>query len=98
MRKCLVSFSLVVVLSLCFASGAIGQGAATTGTVTGTITDSQGAAVADAQVSLTDTSTNLPLTTNTSEAGRYVFVNVQPGTYNLMVSKSGFRVAKVGGK
>src|ERR1051325_5438358 len=80
---------------LCFASGTHAQGAATTGTVTGTIMDPQGAAVADAQISLTDTSTNLPLTTNTSDAGRYVFANVPPGIYNLMVSKSGFRVTKI---
>ena len=95
MKKC-TAYCLVLLLAvLCLASGTYAQGAATTGTVTGTVIDPQGAAVADAQISLTDTATNLPLTTNTTEAGRYVFVNVPPGTYNFMVSKSGFRVTKI---
>jgi hypothetical protein len=95
MKKCMTYCLVLSLAVLCFASGTYAQGAATTGTVTGTVTDPQGAAVADAQISLTDASTNLPLTTNTTEAGRYVFANVPPGSYNLMVSKSGFRVAKI---
>jgi hypothetical protein len=95
MSKFLGCFLLLFV-SLSYSTSEVrAQGAATTGTVTGTITDQQGAAVADAQISLTDPSTGLPLTTNTTEAGRYVFADVLPGSYNLMVSKSGFRVAKI---
>ncbi len=62
-----------------------------TGTVSGQVTDQQGAAVAGAQVKLMDVSTNTPRTTTSNETGRYSFINVQPGQYNVEVSKAGFR-------
>ena len=65
---------------LCIASpAAMGQGAATTGTVAGLITDSSGGAIVGATITLTDRATNIALTTNSNQAGRYVFVNVTPG-------------------
>src|SRR5271170_3682086 len=66
-----------------------------TGAVLGTVTDSTGGAVAAAEVTLTDTSTNISRTTSTNETGRYILVDVQPGTYNISINKSGFRVAKI---
>ncbi len=96
MKKFCVYLLVIAFAVVCSASGLYGQGAATTGTVTGTITDPQGAAVADAQVILTDRSTNIPTTTTTNQAGLYRFANVQPGTYNLQVSKAGFRALRVG--
>jgi hypothetical protein len=67
----------------------------TAGTVDGTVTDSSGAAVAGATVTLTDKSTNIPLTTTTNGAGRYVFVEVRPGFYDLSFNKDGFRVTRL---
>jgi hypothetical protein len=95
MKKFCVYLLVIAFAVICSASGLYGQGAATTGTVTGTITDPQGAAVADAQVVLTDRSTNIPTTTKTNQSGLYLFANVQPGTYNLQVTKTGFRALKV---
>jgi len=68
------------------------------GTVTGQVTDAQGAAVGDATILLTDTSTDSRRTTTTNDAGRYIFLNVAPGTYDLAVSKSGFREARLPGQ
>jgi hypothetical protein len=68
---------------------------ASTGTVAGTVADPQGAAVAGAAVTITDKSTNIPRTATTNENGRYVFVDVPPGTYNVSASKTGFRISKV---
>src|SRR5271163_1394091 len=65
------------------------------GAVTGTVTDPTGGAVAAAEVTLTDTSTNISRTISTNETGRYIFVDVQPGTYNVSINKSGFRLAKI---
>jgi Carboxypeptidase regulatory-like domain len=67
---------------------------AVSGTVTGQVTDSSGAAIADASVTLTDKATNTRRATASNEVGRYIFPNVPPGSYDLTVNKSGFRNTK----
>jgi hypothetical protein len=69
--------------------------ATTTSTVTGQVTDAQNAAVPGVEVKLVDTATGGTQTTLTNEAGRYVFVSVASGTYNLLFSKTGFAQARV---
>jgi carboxypeptidase family protein len=93
---------VLVVVALCclFAltpSGLFSQ-SASTGTVAGTVTDPSGAAVVGATVTLVDPSTNDTRTTTTNDAGRFIFANVIPGTYNASVNKSGFRVTKISGQ
>ncbi len=63
-----------------------------TGTVSGQVTDSSNAVIAGVQVRLMDTATRNTLTTMTNDAGRYVFLNVSPGTFNLSFTKTGFSV------
>src|SRR5579864_1761305 len=94
-----ISFSLFYCLLLsavlCLStSAALWAQSTSTGTVAGAVTDPSGAVVAGATVSLTDTSTNVARTATTNAAGRYIFVDVNPGLYNLAVSKSGFATAK----
>lgn len=67
---------------------------AATGTVSGQITDQQNAAIPGAAVKLTDTATNAALTTQSNDAGRYTFVNVPPGRYDVTVAKQGFSAFK----
>src|SRR5262245_31797541 len=67
----------------------------TTGVVQGTVTDPQGAVVADAEVKLLDPATNGSRIEKTSDAGLYVFVNVPPGIYTVTVGRTGFRTAQV---
>ncbi len=66
-----------------------------TGSVSGQVSDQQNAVIAGAEIKLTDTSTNNSLTTLTNDSGRYTFVSVPPGTYNIAISKTGFSVYKV---
>jgi hypothetical protein len=66
-----------------------------TGTVSGQVTDAQNAVIAATQVKLVDVSTNKALTTTTNDAGRYSFINVPPGAYNLTFTKAGFSVYQV---
>jgi hypothetical protein len=68
------------------------------GRVSGQVTDRQNAVVAGAEVILTDTSLNTSQTTRTNEVGRYLFLNVNPGTYDVVVSKSGFSQYKIVGQ
>ncbi len=87
---------VVVALSCLFAltPSALFSQASSAGTIDGTVTDASGAAVAGATVTLTDTGTNTSRTATTNETGRYLFINVPPGTYNLTVNKTGFRIAR----
>ena len=66
-----------------------------TGTVVGAVTDPSGAVVGGATVTITDVSTNVARSTTTNASGRYTYVDVNPGTYNMAVSKSGFSTMKV---
>ena len=89
-----VAFFLGLLLCLAIPAGVLAQGS-NSGTVVGVVTDQSGGVVVGATVTLTDTSTNSSRTTTTNDAGRYVFVNVSPSTYNISVTKEGFSVAKI---
>ncbi|MFZ0859917.1 MAG: carboxypeptidase-like regulatory domain-containing protein, partial [Candidatus Sulfotelmatobacter sp.] len=65
-----------------------------TGTVAGSVTDPSGALVAGATVTLTDTSTKTSRSVATNDAGRYIFVDIPPGLYDLSVAKPGFSTSK----
>jgi hypothetical protein len=56
----------------------------------GTITDPQGKAVADAKVTVRNLATNLSRSKQSGDDGRYLFVGLPPGRYELSVEKSGF--------
>jgi len=61
-----------------------------TGTVSGTVTDNTGGVVGSATVTLVDRATKDSRTTTTNADGRYIFVSVDPGTYDIRLSKAGF--------
>lgn len=61
------------------------------GSLQGTVTDTQGAVVPGATVTLTDKETNRTLTSETNEAGVYNIGALPPSRYTLTVEKSGFR-------
>jgi hypothetical protein len=65
-----------------------------TGTIQGVVTDKTGAAVQGASVTVIRTTTNETKTSTTDSAGRYSFVFVEPGVYNVTAQASGFRAAK----
>jgi hypothetical protein len=61
------------------------------GIISGTVTDSSGAVVKDAQVTITETSTNTVNRTKTDSAGQYVVPFLQPGTYQIVVEMASFK-------
>jgi Carboxypeptidase regulatory-like domain len=69
-----------------------------TGTVGGQVIDPQSAVVPRADVTLRDVATNTNRKSQTDEAGRYIFVNIPPGVYDISVSKTGFKTAMVEGQ
>jgi hypothetical protein len=78
---------VVMILSLC----SLSLGQSTYGSITGQVTDPTGAAVADAQVTLTNTGTAEKRTQSTGADGYYSFVNLIPGQYKVDVEKQGFK-------
>jgi hypothetical protein len=68
---------------------------AAAGSVAGRVVDQQNAVVPGADVTLLDVTTNAKRTAITNESGRYIFVSVPPGTYDISVSLPGFQTAKV---
>ncbi|MCZ2153682.1 MAG: TonB-dependent receptor [Bryobacterales bacterium] len=61
-----------------------------TAEVLGTVTDASGAAVPQANVTLTNQDTGIQAKTNTGENGNYNFFNVKVGRYTLAVEHEGF--------
>src|ERR1700685_3581224 len=63
----------------------------TFGSLSGTVTDSSGSAIPDAQVVLTSLATGASQSLTTGGDGLYTFVNLNPGDYRLEVQKDGFK-------
>jgi protocatechuate 3,4-dioxygenase beta subunit len=60
------------------------------GIVSGTVTDTNGAVVTGANVTLTNTETTISRTVDTSDSGFYRFDAVDLGTYSVTIIASGF--------
>jgi hypothetical protein len=91
MKKAL-SFSallLVAVISCFFASRASAQ--AVYGSILGTVTDPQGAAVAGAKVTVTDQNKGTIQTTTTNESGNYSVTHLIPDPYSVKIEAQGFK-------
>jgi hypothetical protein len=61
------------------------------GTLLGNLTDTSGAAVPGATVTITETQTNFTVTAVTNESGVYRFPNLRAGIYKVEAELSGFR-------
>ncbi len=67
------------------------------GAIQGTVLDSSGASVPGAQVTVTDTATNLSRQATAGEGGAYLFGELPLGTYKVSAAKAGFRTAVADG-
>jgi hypothetical protein len=68
-----------------------------TGSISGNVTDDQGAVVPKAQVTLTSLDQGLTRTASSNASGEYVFNSVPVGTYSIAVSAEGFGEFKANG-
>jgi len=66
-----------------------------TATISGTVTDPQGAVIPGATLILTNVATGVETTTESNVTGLYRFQNIQIGTYTLSASADGFRTQKM---
>jgi len=83
--KIAISLTLLLLCSM----SAIGQ--STYGSITGSVTDSSGAAISGANVTLTNVGTSQTRAQQTNPDGQYSFVNLIPGEYKIDVEKQGFK-------
>src|ERR671932_389162 len=71
-----------VLLALALGLQALAQTATTT-SISGLVTDAQGAVVPNASVTLKDKAQGQERTSKTNDEGRYVFSNLEAGVYEL---------------
>ncbi len=82
-------FAICLMLAACFHScAAFAQ--STFGNIVGTVTDSAGASIANAQVTLVNTGTNLKRSVTANANGEYAFNIIDAGTYTVTVEAPGF--------
>src|SRR5438132_13152526 len=62
-----------------------------TGSLVGTIRDTSGAVVPNAEVTVTNTKTGVSLNLKSNQAGDYVAPYLEPGTYTVMGKLQGFQ-------
>jgi hypothetical protein len=89
-RSVFTGLGLFVAL-LFTASNACGQSGATT--IRGTVTDTQGASIAHASVTIFNASTNFTRKVETSATGAFSFELIPVGDYEMTVEAAGFRKA-----
>jgi hypothetical protein len=84
-----IAATSTLLLGLGFAVPSFGQ--MNTGTLTGTVTDPQGATVANVKVTAVQTETNFETRVATNAEGLYRVQSLQPGPYRLTFESTGFK-------
>jgi len=84
-------FLTLVILTapLLIPEAAFGQ--ASTGSISGLVTDPSGAAVGDVAITVTDLQRNVPFRTASNAEGFYMVTPLPPGRYSVTAEKTGFR-------
>jgi Carboxypeptidase regulatory-like domain len=87
----------IFLLSFClsFALATSTQAQQTLGGITGTVSDTSGAVIADGTVTAVNDQTGLTRTQTTSDQGAYTFVNLPLGNYTLSFTHAGFESQKI---
>jgi outer membrane receptor protein involved in Fe transport len=86
----------IVAALVIFAAGCPALAQKDAGAIVGTVTDSSGAVVIGATVTVTETERGEQLATTTNEQGEYVFSPLRIGKYKVAIEKAGFKKAEAG--
>ena len=83
--------TLTLVLVVLFLSASMPiYSQAVNGTLVGTVSDSSGATVPNAKVTLAETNTGVSRNSTSNDSGNYTFSDLPPGTYSVTVELAGF--------
>ncbi|MDQ2711251.1 MAG: carboxypeptidase-like regulatory domain-containing protein, partial [Acidobacteriota bacterium] len=85
--------SLLTILLLGFGSAQFGN-SQTLSSINGTVTDTSGAVIGNANVTVTNVATQVAKTAVTSSAGTYSVTDLIPGTYTVKVESAGFQLSE----
>ncbi|HKA17169.1 MAG TPA: TonB-dependent receptor [Blastocatellia bacterium] len=88
--KRLIKVLAVTLILFVLEIGVCAQTQSTTGVIQGTVLDPQGGVVPDAKVEVKNPDTNFSRSFTTDSDGRFVFLQLSPGRYNLTAAKQGF--------
>lgn len=85
----------VFTLVLLVAASISGFGQSTTSGISGTITDSSGAVVTEATITVTNTATGVVYHASTDSQGNYRVTQLPPGSYTMVIAKQGFETQNI---
>jgi len=88
----LIAVILALATSGIYAAPSFAQQGTTS--IIGDVTDPQGSAITGAKVVASDPASGVTREANTDEQGHYQFLSLQPGTYVIRVTSTGFRNAE----
>ncbi|HZI86440.1 MAG TPA: carboxypeptidase regulatory-like domain-containing protein, partial [Pyrinomonadaceae bacterium] len=91
----LIRFSSLILLFLALSVVGFAQSQAGSGQIGGLVTDSNGAAVPNASVKVTNKDTGLERSVTTSNDGLYSVVLLPPGSYSVSAESTGFAAATI---
>src|SRR5713226_2339583 len=89
-----VAVSVVAILAMAILSAGPAYAQVSGATLSGTITDPSGAAIAGAKVSVANKATGITRDVTTDAAGFYSAPNLLPGPYEVTAAATGFSTAK----
>lgn len=85
----------IAALALFILTSAMASAQSGTSSVQGTVTDTTGAVIPEASITLTNNGTGVKLQSKSDSAGSYSFPTVPPGLYTLDVAREGFAGYKI---
>src|ERR1700761_7120734 len=85
--RCVPAFSILFLVSF----SSVLRAQSTNASLSGRVTDSSNAFVAEAKISAINTATNFRYNTSTDTFGEYYLPNLRPSLYRLEIEKPGFK-------
>jgi len=80
-----------VVLSVCIFPAVPSPAQTSSGTISGSVVDQSGGVVPNAEVRLINQQTNVAVTTPVRQNGEFIFPDVQPGNFTVVVTAPGYK-------
>ena len=91
MKRLMISGYCAIAVWTALIGAGLLPGQSTFGSFVGTVRDPSGAVVPGCAITLTNTGTSVQRSVVTDKQGDYVLVNLEPGTYQIVMKAPGFQ-------